>query len=260
MKFCCVLAALFMMMTVSTYGADCDCAKELRQDPEFMNEIIQAVRQDLVKNPKILQEMATAMQEHEATEKNEKIRSYISSRSEDIIKNAPVLGNRGAVKTIYIWSDFSCPYCRRVHGELNRVLGERNDVRVVLKNFSIHGELSDGPAKASIAAKLQDEDKAAKFTDLMMTRQFYTQDDLTDKSKLAGTVETNIMNLAKEAGLDTEKLKADMDGDVVSRELSDVRDMAEHLQITGTPFLIVDGKAFPGAIPYEQIIKALDEK
>ena len=210
-------------------------------------------------NPVIVKDMITAMQTQEQVEKNKAVRAYVRSNAAKMMADAPILGNRDAKKTIFVWTDFSCPFCRRVHGELARVLDERDDVRVVIKNFSIHGALSDGPAKAAIAAKMQDADKAAVFVDMMMTRDFYSQEDMKDQSKLAGKVEANIMKMAKEAGLDTEKLKADMKNEIVSRELANVRDLAQRFEINGTPFLVINDEAFPGAIPYEQIIKALDK-
>ena len=212
-------------------------------------------------NPAIVQEMVNGMQEQQQAEKNKQIRKYVRSEGKKMMRDAPILGNReDAKKTIYVWTDFSCPYCRRVHGELDRVLADRDDVRVVVKNFSIHGPLSDAPAKAVIAANLQDPAKAAELTDMLMTREFYTQDDLKDQSKIGEKVEANVMKMAKEVGLDTEKLKEDMKGDVVARELRNVRDLAQRFEISGTPFLIIGERAFPGAIPADQIESALDEE
>lgn len=210
-------------------------------------------------NPIIVQEMITGMQEQQQAEKNKQISKTVRADGARMMADAPILGNRDAKKTVYVWTDFSCPYCRRVHGELERVLANRDDVRVVVKNFSIHGALSDAPAKAVIAAKLQSPEKAAELTNMLMTREFYTQADLKDQSKIAEKVEANVMKMAKEAGLDTEKLKEDMNGEVVARELRNVRELAQRFEINGTPFLIIGEKAFPGAIPYDQINDALND-
>ncbi len=210
-------------------------------------------------NPAIVQEMVNGMQEQQQAEKNKQIRKFVRSEGDKMMRDAPILGNRDAKKTIYVWTDFSCPYCRRVHGEIERVLADRDDTRVVIKNFSIHGPLSDGPARAVIAANMQDPAKAAELTNMLMTREFYTQDDLKDQDKIAEKVEANVMKMAAEAGLDTEQLKKDMDSDVVARELRNVRDLAQRFEISGTPFLIIGEQAFPGAIPAAQIESALDE-
>ncbi len=210
-------------------------------------------------NPAIVQEMVNGMQEQQQAEKNKQIRKFVRSEGDKMMRDAPILGNRDAKKTIYVWTDFSCPYCRRVHGEIERVLADRDDTRVVIKNFSIHGPLSDGPARAVIAANMQDPAKAAELTNMLMTREFYTQDDLKDQDKIAEKVEANVMKMAAEAGLDTEQLKKDMNSDVVARELRNVRDLAQRFEISGTPFLIIGEQAFPGAIPAAQIETALDE-
>lgn len=208
-------------------------------------------------NPMIVQEMVSGMQEMQNAEKNKAIRKYVRKEMAHMIGDAPIMGNRDAAKTIFVWTDFSCPYCRRVHGELERVLDERDDVRVVVKNFSIHGPLSDGPARAVIAANMQDQAKAAELVKMLMNRNYYTPDDMKDQSKIAEKIEANVMKFAKEAGLDTAKLKEDMGSATVSKELANVRELAQRFEISGTPFLIIGEQAFPGAIPHAQIVEAL---
>ena len=208
-------------------------------------------------NPAILQEMVQNMQIQQEKAKTKEVRKYVKHHMDEMIGNAPIAGNVDAKNTIFLWSDYSCPYCRRVHAELARVLADRDDVRVVLKNFSIHGPLSDAPAKAVIAAKIQDNAKAAKLDQMLMDKEYYTKDDMKDQSKLADKIQANVMKLAKEAGLDTKKLAADMEGDVVKAELQNVRELAQRFEISGTPYLIVGTQVFAGAVPYARIIEAL---
>lgn len=210
-------------------------------------------------NPAIVQEMVNGMQEQQNAEKTKQIRKFVREKGDTMIADAPVLGKQDAKKTIYVWTDFSCPYCRRVHGELERVLADRDDVRVVVKNFSIHGALSDAPARAVVAAKLQSPEKSAALVNMLMNREYYTAEDMKDQSKLGDKVEANVMKMAKEAGLDTTQLKNDMRGEVVAREMANVRDLAQRFEINGTPFLIIEEQAFPGAIPAAQINAALDK-
>lgn len=210
-------------------------------------------------NPMILQEMANNFQEQQAAEKNKAIRKVVRSSADSMMADAPILGNVDAKNTIFIWTDFSCPYCRRVHVELEKILQARDDVRVVVKNFSIHGDLSDAPARAVIAAKIQDNAKAAALVSKLMSNEYFTQDDMKDRAKLGGKVKANVLKFAKEVGLDVTKLEADMQGDVVTRELANVRGMSQQFEISGTPFLIINEQAFPGAVPYDVIFEALDK-
>ena len=210
-------------------------------------------------NPAILQEMVEGMQVQQNAEKNKAIRKFVRESAFEMSEHAPILGNPEAKKTIYVWTAASCGYCRRVHGELDRVLKARDDVKVVMKNFSIHGVMSDGPARAMIAAKMQDAAKAAKFADIVMTKEYRPSENIQDQAKLAAAIEKNLMKFAKEAGLDTDQLKKDMTSEVVEIELANVRDLANRFEITGTPFLIIGEEAFPGAIPADQINAALDK-
>lgn len=210
-------------------------------------------------NPAILQEMAQNMQEQKNSDSSREVRKYVRSNMDNMMAGAPVLGKVDASKTIFLFTDYSCPYCRRVHAELKRVLADNKDVRVVLKNFSIHGPLSDSPARAVIAAKIQGNDKAAALDAALMDRDYYAQADLKDQSKIGDKVHANVMKLAKDAGLDVKKLEADMNGPVVARELGQVRELAQRFQINGTPYLIIGDQAFPGAIPYDQIMGALNK-
>ena len=132
-------------------------------------------------------------------------------------------------------------------------------MKVVIKNFSIHGVNSDAPARAMIAAKIQDNAKAAKLVDMIFTREYRPSENIQDPKKLGAAIEKNVLKFAEEAGLDVEQLKKDMNGEVVARELANVRDLAQQFEITGTPFLIIGEEAFPGAIPAARINEALDK-
>jgi predicted DsbA family dithiol-disulfide isomerase len=68
-----------------------------------------------------------------------------------------------------------------------------------------------------------------------------------------------MQKFAKEVGLDVAKLEKELNGTAVSQELSQVRELAQQFQITGTPYLIIGDQVFPGAIPYQTIIGALNQ-
>ena len=210
-------------------------------------------------NPAILQEMANGMQEQKTRDASKGIKQYLKSNAADMAKNAPIMGDVDAKKTIFLFSAPSCGYCRRVHGDLARVVQDNPDVRVVMKNFSIHGVLSDFPSKATIAAKMQGNDKAAALDSLIMEREYYDQKEVQggDQAAIEKSIKKNVLAMAAEVGLDVKKLEADTNSDVVRQELAQVRDLAQRFQIGGTPFLIIGDQAFPGAIPYDQIVQAL---
>lgn len=208
-------------------------------------------------NPGILRDMVTGMQAGEQRETSKKIRKHVKKHGNKMMRHAPILGNKDAKKTIFVFTDYSCPYCRRVNNELKKVIKNNKDVRVVVKNFSIHGILSDYPARAMIAAKMQGCDVDALNSSLM--EKNYWPSDLKGQSQEAieKTIVKNVMAAAKKAGCDTARLETDMKSDVVSGELAEVGELAREFGINGTPFLIVGDQAFPGAISSAQIQQAL---
>ncbi|MDR2268733.1 MAG: DsbA family protein [Rickettsiales bacterium] len=206
-------------------------------------------------NPAILQEMANNMQSQEREKSSRLVRKYVKEHSEEMAKWAPVLGDEKAAKTIFVWSAADCPYCRRVHNELTRVLAENKDVRVVIKNFPVHGEISDIPGRWTIAAKIQSNAKSAALYEKIMANQYWG--DNHNAKDLNKIITKNLQKYAKEVGLDVSKLEKDLNGPEVAQELAQVRELAQQFQISGTPYLIIQDQVFPGAIPYSQIMNAL---
>ena len=119
-------------------------------------------------------------------------------------------------------------------------------------------KIDDDATRAMIAAKLQGNDKAVALTNHLMENRFWPEDTSGGQDKIIETIRKNIMDAAKKLGLDTERLAADMNGEAVRSEMMQVREIAEKFGINGTPYLIIGSKTFPGAIPFSQIMNALN--
>ena len=208
-------------------------------------------------NPMILQEMVQGMQEQQASETNREVRRFVRANATRMMQDAPILGNPNARNTIFMFTAYSCPFCLRQKNDFYRLLESRDDVRIVLLNFSIHGMMSDIPARAMIAANIQGREYAERLDALLASRQWHSQEILQDAANAPARILANVKDLAREAGLDIERLERDMHGEVAQRELAHVRQLAERFQVQGVPFVIVNDQAFPGAIPYQQIVDAL---
>src|SRR5919204_410749 len=109
--------------------------------------------------------------------------------------DVPGIGNRDGDITIVEWSDYQCPYCRRVEPELRQIVQDDGKVRLVLKDWPILGPVSVTAARMALAAKFQD--KYHKAHDAMMGVS----------SRLT---ESRIDELLAGAGLDMDRLKRDL--------------------------------------------------
>ncbi|WP_291738094.1 DsbA family protein, partial [Leisingera sp. F5] len=88
--------------------------------------------------------------------------------------------------------DYNCPYCRRAAPEVNALIDEDPDLRVVMREFPILGPDSETAARASLAARAQG--KYAEFHDALMAQP---------RANAA-----TIRRTANEVGLDFERLQA----------------------------------------------------
>ena len=158
------------------------------ENPEIIRQAIDLLRQN---------DKAAAAVESQALLQNERARLERDP-------NAPLLGNLDGDVTIVEFFDYNCPYCKRATAELNTLLAQDANVRVVLREWPILGEASVYATRASLAARKQD--KYAKFHQALMTA----------KGRLAPA---NVMAIAKAIGLDTARLQADMQGPEIEQHI-----------------------------------------
>ena len=158
--------------------------------------------------------------------------------------DVPETGNRVGDITIVEWSDYQCPYCRRVEPELREIVRDDGKVRLVLKDWPILGPVSVTAARMALAAKFQDKYDAAH--DAMMGVN----------SKLT---EPRINELLAAAGVDMDRLKSDLTahGKDIDALLKRNNEQAEAFGFRGTPSFIVGKYRVPGVLSmteFEQVI------
>lgn len=158
--------------------------------------------------------------------------------------DVPVTGNLQGDITIVEWSDYQCPYCRRVEPELRQVVQDDGKVRLVLKDWPILGPVSVVAARMALAAKFQD--KYHQAHDAMMGVS----------SKLT---EPRINELLAGAGVDMDRLKRDLAahaGDI-DAILKRNNDQATAFGFRGTPSFIVGKFRVPGVLTMAEFERAI---
>jgi protein-disulfide isomerase len=159
--------------------------------------------------------------------------------------DVPVAGNLKGDISIVEWSDYQCPYCRKIEPELRQVIQDDGKVRLVLKDWPILGPVSVTAARRALAARFQDKYDAAH--DAMMGVN----------SRLT---EPRIDELLAAAGVDMDRLKRDLAGrgGDIDAILKRNNEQAEAFGFHGTPSFIVGKFRVPGVLTmaeFEQVIK-----
>jgi protein-disulfide isomerase len=175
----------------------------------------------------------------------------------DDIKAGQVDGPASAPVTIVKAFDFACPFCQRVVGTMKELVKEYDGkVRVVYANMLVHPPAKPAHLASCAAAK---QGKYMAFKDAFWDKGFgpYSASGGQDTAKLG---EDNILVIAKDLGLDTTKLKADMHSpECEARIESDLQEFGK-FHVNATPTFFINGRIIDGAQPKETFKKVIDEQ
>jgi protein-disulfide isomerase len=172
------------------------------------------------------------------------------------VKAGQFEGAANAPVTIVEAFDFACPYCRQVSDTLEALVKDYpGKVRVVFKNMVVHPQVATTAHLASCAAAKQG--KYPAFKNALWSKGFDAYASARDPSKLG---EDNVIAIAKDVGLDTDKLKTDMKSDDCKNFLENDRKELEKFHVNSTPTLYVNGTHVGGALPEQQFKTMIDEK
>lgn len=137
--------------------------------------------------------------------------------------------------TIVMYTDYQCPYCRKAHLALSKLVAEDKKVRILYRDWPIFGPASEQAARLAIASKWQG--RHAQFHDALMR----TPGKLSDET---------IRAAAKKAGVDWARLQKDLKAHHAEIEAllqrNDVQ--ANALGLGGTPGFIIGDTFVPGGL------------
>jgi len=184
-----------------------------------------------------------------ATEQTSELSNVREVTEEDHIK-----GNIEAPVKIVEYSDFECPFCKRFHNTMDRVVNEFGDeIAWVYRHFplqQLHPRNATVVALASECAAEEGGDKMFwEFTD-----RFFELTPSNDRTDLL----TILPKIYAEIGLDEEKMKSCIEDGTFTDQVEEDFKNAVATGGRGTPWSIViapNGKIFPlnGAQPYEAV-------
>ena len=221
-----LLAALLLVVSLQTPAH----AEITENDRSALNEMI---KDYILANPEVLREALIELGQREERERVQMAMGMLAQDAGD-----PILGNPDGKMVIYEFTDYNCGYCKRVFQPLQELLAGDDDIKLVVKEFPILSETSLLAAQAGIAAQAQGV--FTEFHVAMMTAR--------------GAISMNsILDAARSAGADTDRLQADMNSPEVAAIIDRTRMAAQALEISGTPGLVIGSQVIPGAISVEQM-------
>ena len=190
----------------------------------------------LIENPQILPEMAEAYQRNEAAIRLAGVADQVTAPFPGAI-----LGNPEGSKVLVEFSDYNCGYCRQSLADVEKLIADDPELKVVMREFPIFNG-SDLAARMALAAAKQG--KYAEFH-----RAMYERAPATPESINAAAVSV---------GMDMEQALRDGTSEEVNLELARTQALAQQLGFGGTPSWVTGEQAFEGAVGYSGLKAAID--
>lgn len=207
------------------------------------DDVEKIVRNYLIENPEVIFEAVDAMKNKEEGQRLTKMRDKAKAHEAQLYAEAEPLiaGNPKGDVTIVEFFDYRCPYCRKVKKNVTDLLNQDGNIKLILKEFPILSPESEMAAQVAIAAAAQ-----GKYWDVHLA--FMGAEDLTQE---------RIFALAKEAGADITRLKADLKDPKIAKRLAETQALARSIGIDATPTFFIDDEPSTGAQTLDELKKAV---
>lgn len=229
------LAALLASAALTAVPAQAEMTDAERQ--AFRDE----VRAYLIENPEVIVEAMDILQNREQETASARDRLMLAEQH-DAIFNDPASwsgGNPDADITIVEFVDYRCGYCRKAHDDVAELVASDGNIRLVLKEFPILGDASLLSSRFAIAVlQLGGPDVYKKAHDELIALR-----GEPDEATLA--------RLAGDLGLDAAAILALMPTDAVTDVIAANHQLANIMEISGTPTFVVNGTMVRGYVPLE---------
>jgi len=156
----------------------------------------------------------------------------------------PALGNSDGNVTVVEYTDYQCPYCKLSYIELSKVMAEDGNIRLVLRDWPIFGQVSRNAALLTLASHSQG--RYAEAVKTLMT----ANERLTFRSTA---------NLLSDAGIDVELARTELAArqDILVSLLTRTEEQAKAFQLKGTPGFLIGKSLYKRGMTADDFRKAI---
>ena len=163
------------------------------------------------------------------------------------LAEAPMRGPESAPITIVEFSDFQCPFCRRVQPTLARLQDKYGDkLRWSFKDLPLISIHPDAQKAAEAARCAGDQGKFWEYRAAMF-----------DATQINSELHPRT---AEKLGLDAAPFEACLSSDKYAEAVEADMNEAQGLGLNGTPAFLINGVLLSGAQPYEAFEKVIEQE
>jgi protein-disulfide isomerase len=151
----------------------------------------------------------------------------------------PQLGPVNATNTIIEFGDYECAACATAAPELTALVSQRDDTRLVWKDYPLSGHANAEPA-AEAARCAGDQGKFWQFHDALFAKQDSLGADL-------------YVSIAADLKLDASAFSSCLKNGSHQNEISSDADAGDAALIDSLPYLFINGAPYAGGITAQEI-------
>jgi protein-disulfide isomerase len=202
-------------------------------------------------NPESIVQAFIKSQAKQAELEDKNAESKISENKDKLEgdKRSPFAGNPNGDVTIITFHDYNCGYCHKVAPDIDQILKEDTNVKFIMKDFPILGDLSHEKAKASTAVFNIAPDKWYGFYKEMLTNAPRNSDQ--------------IVALVEKLGISKDQFNAEIAKPEIENKLQENLALGQQIGVRGTPAFVINGEFIKGAVGidvFKEKIKAARER
>ncbi len=176
-----------------------------------------------------------------------------------VTKEDHALGDPEKAKVVLVeYSDLECPFCKRFHPTVKKVLDEYGDkVALVWRQYPLpfHQNAQKAAETAECVAKNAGNEAYWNYIE-----QYFEKTNSTG----TGVSEDEMLDLAAKAGADKAGVEKCVKSGEMAKKIKKQMETGSAAGVSGTPgtIVVVEGQPkelIPGALPYEQVKQIIDK-
>ena len=231
-------ATALALLTAPVYSLDLNAMSEAERAA-----FGEAVREYILENPELIVEAVNLLEQQQAAAESMQDSELVAANFDELQNDGYswVGGNPDGDITLVEFMDYRCGYCRRAAPEVEKLMAEDGNIRLVVKEFPILGEASMLSSRFAVATRIVAGDDAYK----------QVHDALIEFTGEPN--EVSLRRLSEGLGLDADAIMARMNDDEITYELAQTRALAQRMKISGTPTFVLQNELLRGYLPADQM-------
>ncbi len=243
--FICKSALSLMAAAVMALSAATAKAEEVFSDAQ--KEALNGLIAEYIKsNPQAIMDSVQAFQMQQQIKAEEDAVKKLQDHLPTITaSDMPAAGSENPDLTVVEFFDYNCGYCKRALPDIQKVLENDPKIRFVFVEMPILGPSSSTAAQWALAAHKQG--KYFEYHAALMNHR-------------GAKEEPELSQIAKDLGLDLEKMKSDAAGQEIADMIAKNMEIVNDIGIRGTPAFIIGDTIVRGYLGEDGLEKAINDE